>query len=71
MQRILSLSFLVEKSIFLHVAEMIPKLKSRIQKQHQQQQAAQQTKQTSQGGGKGKGKKRRWTAENSYRSLLQ
>ena len=53
---------LVERSIFLDIAEKIPKLKSRIQKQHQQQQqAAQQAKQGG-GGGKGKGGKgkKRW-----------
>lgn len=51
---------IAEKAIFLHVAEMIPKLKSRIQKQNQQQQqAAQQAKQNTNTSNKGKGKKKR------------
>ncbi|XP_067944496.1 signal recognition particle 19 kDa protein-like [Watersipora subatra] len=54
--------FPTKKTILLHVAEMIPRLKSRIQKQHQQQQAAQQaSKQSSNasGGGKNKGKNKK------------
>ncbi|KAF6022166.1 SRP19 [Bugula neritina] len=50
--------FPTKKSLMLYVAETIPKLKTRIQKQNQaQQQAAQQAKQSS-GKSKGKNKKR-------------